>query len=180
MKITVSKYLNVRVGNPNLNAPCYQYIAPGSELDVDGQLYKGDPYDGIDTWLKDAAGNYYWSGGVDKNISFESVDYTFFLKNIDSEILNKKGENVTIVIIDGGVKFDKRFFNFDKVQSINIDNNPVSSEHGTFIAGIIAGVNNVFGIASEANIVSLKYKSDNTTIKDLLKNLIASLNVIWS
>ena len=54
MKLIVKdKYLNVRVGRPSINAPCSQYIAPGSEIEVDGLLYKGDPYESIDTWFKD-------------------------------------------------------------------------------------------------------------------------------
>ena len=67
MKVTVTKYLNVRVGKPSVNAPCYQYLAPGSILDVDGNIYKGDVFDGINTWLKDDSGNYYWVGGLDKD-----------------------------------------------------------------------------------------------------------------
>ncbi|MDB4922899.1 S8 family serine peptidase [Mucilaginibacter sp.] len=65
MKVTVKdKYLNVRVGKPLLSAPSYQYIAPGSQIEVDGKLYPGDPYEGNANWLKDAANNYYWAGGV--------------------------------------------------------------------------------------------------------------------
>jgi len=44
MKVTVTKYLNVRVGKPSVNAPCYQYLAPGSELEMHGNLYKGDSF----------------------------------------------------------------------------------------------------------------------------------------
>ena len=58
MKVTVKDYLNVRVGKPSVNAPCYQYIAPGSEIEVDGKLYTGDMYDGSDQWMKDEGGNY--------------------------------------------------------------------------------------------------------------------------
>ena len=64
MKVTVNKYLNVRVGEPSVNAPCYQYIAPGSELEVDGNTYKGDYFEGSNDWMKDEVGNYYWSGAV--------------------------------------------------------------------------------------------------------------------
>ena len=85
MKITVTKFLNVRVGKPSLNAPCYQYLAPGSELQTDGNLYKGDSYDGIDTWMKDNAGNYYWSGGVEKenlnNQLLADISGKWWLKN---------------------------------------------------------------------------------------------------
>ncbi|AYB30417.1 S8 family peptidase [Chryseolinea soli] len=64
MKVTVTQYLNVRVGKPSVNAPTFQYLSPGSELDVDGKLYKGDAFEGVNTWVKDQAANYYWSGGT--------------------------------------------------------------------------------------------------------------------
>ena len=65
MKVLVKHFLNVRAGKPSVNAPCYQYLAPGSEVEVDGKLYKGDQFEGINTWLKDDVDNYYWSGGVE-------------------------------------------------------------------------------------------------------------------
>src|ERR1700744_5797251 len=121
MKVTVTKYLNVRVGSPSLNAPCYQYIAPGSEIEVDGQLYTGDAYDGISTWLKDAGGNYYWSGGVDYKSAQSQGPTTNFqqfldqslsgsalsrivnygqLLNIDQQYKAKAGQGVTIAVVD--------------------------------------------------------------------------------
>ena len=58
MKVTVTKYLNVRVGKASVNAPSYQYLAPGTILEVEDKTYKGDKYEDKDDWLKDAAGNY--------------------------------------------------------------------------------------------------------------------------
>jgi subtilisin family serine protease len=174
IKVIVTKYLNVRVGSPSLNAPCYQYLAPGSELEVDGNLYKGDLFEGVDTWLKDAAGNYYWSDGVRNDLDFGGVDYKDFFKNID--IIKNQGQGVTIVIIDNGINVDPGFFDTARVQNVNIDNGPIVSDHGYFIAGIIAGKKNVIGIAPKANIISLKYKSDATSLKDILGNMVKALN----
>src|SRR5260221_6326526 len=104
MKVTVNKYLNVRVGKPSVNAPCYQYLAPGSELEVDGQSYPGDTYKDINTWLKDATGNYYWSGGVQNNFTKDqSLDYWFdLLEMIDVQKI-EEGENANILILDSGI-----------------------------------------------------------------------------
>ncbi len=109
MKVIVkNKYLNVRVGKPSVNAPCYQYIAPGSEIEVDGQLYKGDSFDGIDIWMKDGAGNYYWSGGVCgsdlKMIKGKSTFKWFNQLGIEDvwEEFNEKGKLAKIAILDTG------------------------------------------------------------------------------
>lgn len=109
MKVTVKDYLNVRIGKPSLNAPTYQYLAPGSELEVDGKLYQGDSYDGNDTWLKDEAGNHYWAGGVHLssplNISENNQSFKWF-KELGIETIwntyREKGENVCIAVLDTG------------------------------------------------------------------------------
>lgn len=122
MKVTVTKYLNVRIGKPSLNAPCYQYLAPGSEIEVDGQLYKGEEddgsYEGVDTWYKDEANNFYWSGGVETH-NFNN-EYSNNLRELQDsgkrtfrwfnhmnieEIWAKyktQGENVKVAILDTG------------------------------------------------------------------------------
>jgi hypothetical protein len=181
MKVIVKdNYLNVRVGAPRVNAPCYQYLAPGSELEVDGKLYKGDKYGeaGIDTWLKDAAGNYYWSGGVTGDTTFETIGQTDLLTSVSPAVLATKGENITTAIIDGGLKLNSSFLNASKTQIINIDQGPTTSDHGVFIAGIIAGIKDILGIANKTNLVSVKYKSDETDLENLLKNLVRSLDKV--
>jgi len=65
MKVTVTKNLNVRIGKPRLDAPNHEFLVPGSVIETDGKLYRGDVYDGNFFWYKDMAGNYYWSGGID-------------------------------------------------------------------------------------------------------------------
>ncbi len=138
MKVTVSKYLNVRVGKPSVNAPCYQYLSPGSELIVDGSLYKGDMYDGIDTWLKDEAGNYYWSGGVNmKPVSNITINYQDYLK--DFAWISNKGKGVVIAIIDTGVMMNPNYYDCSLIKQINLADNNDELYHGNFICGIIAG-----------------------------------------
>lgn len=134
MKVTVKdKYLNIRAGSPRLNAPCYQYLAPGSEIEVDGKLYKGDVYDDSDIWLKDEGDNYYWIGGVqhaipmseflkitepkpDNQITFPWFDH-LKIKNIWNTY-KQKGNLATVAILDTG--FSKS--NTDLLSKISIAN----------------------------------------------------------
>ncbi|PSL24082.1 S8 family peptidase [Chitinophaga ginsengisoli] len=118
MKVTVKdKYLNIRAGSPRLNAACYQYLAPGSKIEVDGKLYKGDVYDDSDIWLRDEGDNYYWIGGVQHAIpvseflkisiakSDSQITYPWFDHlNIKSiwNTYNEKGKNASVAILDTG------------------------------------------------------------------------------
>lgn len=169
MKVTVTKYLNVRVGKPSLNAPNYQYLAPGSILEIDGKLYDGDAYDGITTWCKDEAGNYYWSGGVE-DVSFinnpldifdglKVKDLTWNIKSFNIQELwqRTKGKGVNIAILDTGCSPHPNFK--DRIQTtrnfLNSSNNVADlSGHGTHVTGIIAsnGNNQVFGISPEVKL----------------------------
>ena len=117
MKVTVTRYLNVRVGRPSVNAPCFQFVSPGTELEVDGELYKGDAYDGIDTWFKDEAKNYYWSGGVRHSVrvaallevsapaSESKIEFGWFDKLGIKRTWDARGEKgalSTIAVLDTG------------------------------------------------------------------------------
>ena len=64
-QVTVKdQYLNVRQGQPSLNATTLPPLAPGTVVTVEDQLYNGDAYNGINTWYKDQGGNFLWSGDV--------------------------------------------------------------------------------------------------------------------
>jgi hypothetical protein len=67
MKVTVKDFLNVRVGKPSVNAPTFQFLAPGSILDVEEKFFDGDKLEGNSLWVKDEADNYYWSGGIQRD-----------------------------------------------------------------------------------------------------------------
>ncbi|MCK9205485.1 MAG: S8/S53 family peptidase [Salinivirgaceae bacterium] len=163
MKVTVNTNLNVRVGKPSLNAPCYQYLAPGSVLEIDGKLYKGDSYDGIDTWYKDEAGNYYWSGGVNKNLE-PIIGYPdWMLKLKIPEIWEySTGKNVGVAVIDTGIDSnndelpynEKKYFVFDEKVSLQDTHG-----HGTHCAGLIGARNkkgNIIGVAPNCNLFVCK------------------------
>lgn len=163
MKVTVKTFLNVRVGKPSVNAPCYQYLAPGTELEVDGNLYPGDRVEGIDTWLKDEAGNYYWSGGVNyAPIQTFTPESRQAEKIILSELiglktpLQGKGDGITIGIFDSGI--DLRHSSL-KAACISIDDflthpDPlIKCDHGTRVAGIIAANSDYLeGLAPESKL----------------------------
>lgn len=164
MKVTVSKYLNVRVGSPSVNAPCYQYLAPGTELEVDGNLYSGDPFDGNTNWYKDLAGNFYWSGGVDKEID----DVVEIDLNDPFTGYQGNGKNIGIAVFDSGVNpehlhLKNRIKYYENFIS-NSDKERIH-DHGHRVAGIIASddpsVNRnisdlyCFRVISRANTVDL-------------------------
>lgn len=162
MKVTVTKYLNVRVGKPSLNAPCYQYLAPGSEIEVEDQSYTGDSFDGINTWLKDGAGNYYWSGGLNYSPKeVEKNDYWFELLELHEVQKYELGDRSSILILDSGIRvhdkvFGKRILaqtNFVTASTtmLSID----ADRHGTHCAGLICGspLNQVSGVAPRSGLL---------------------------
>jgi len=173
VKVTVTKNLNVRVGKPSLNAPCYQYIAPGSELEVDGKLYTGDKYNGNDQWYKDEAGNYYWSGGVEapdeftvtntlntiKETSFDWWHREFQIQKV-WELLDNKGEGVNVVILDSGIDYNHPYFTCKiSGESVVGDKNDYLDNwnHGTLVSSIIAANgDDLIGIAPLINLHAIK------------------------
>jgi subtilisin family serine protease len=177
MKVTVNCNLNVRVGKPGLNAPSYQYLAPGSILEVDGKLYKGDSFDGIDTWYKDEAGNYYWSGGIKLNLLQtielqEMVNYNKLVQNIPDNWRVTEGKDIVIAIVDTGCSNHFALQNSIKDKYNSIKNNKnvddiSNSSHGTFISGIIAARNNpmINGIAPQVQLLIVKVSDDDTGIE---------------
>lgn len=159
MKVTITKYLNVRVGKPSVNAPCYQYLAPGSVLEVDGKLYDGDVFDGVTTWYKDEAGNYYWSGGVINslvpNIATTKFDINKFwwIKDFNIEKLweiNPTGSNVKVAVLDTGLSLPHPDLIINTMLLHDITNSQYGikdwSGHGTHISGIIKASHNEFGV----------------------------------
>ncbi|WP_333821464.1 S8 family peptidase [Ohtaekwangia sp.] len=160
MKVTVKDYLHVRVGRPSLTAPSYQYLAPGSELEVDGKLYNGDVYKGVNTWLKDAANNYYWSGGIDireivSAITLQEYNEADFWWHNDfnvSELWKKglTGDKIKIAVLDSGIALPHPDLIVNPANLKDLTNSPSGvadqTGHGTHVAGIIIASNNGFGV----------------------------------
>lgn len=168
MKVTVKNvFLNVRVGKPSVNAPCYQYLAPGSELEVDGQLYKGDAFEGSDLWYRDKAGNYYWAGGVQgtdtpspRVTDDQSAAYAYWhLQRHGIRSLHaggRTGEGVSICMIDSGVvRMHPDLADADMQQAAFNPANAVEDRlgHGTSCMGILAAQGKkLMGIAPRAKL----------------------------
>jgi subtilisin family serine protease len=195
MKFVVTKNLNVRVGAPSINSPCFQYISPGNIIEVDGIYYKGDLYDGIDLWLRDKAGNYYWSGGVineseGKNIivdpNFNLINYNNIILNIPNDWRLTNGRGINVAVFDTGINVAHK--DFDGIFNQNNTKNFSSSSsgiqdiynHGTQITGIIGARtstnNGIRGVAPECNLFVLKVGEDDGSF--LPTNIIKALE--WS
>jgi len=160
MKVTVKDYLNVRVGKPSLNADCYKYLRPGHELEVDGKLYKGDMFEGIDTWLKDDAGNHYWSGGVINRLPWWIEDF-----GIDEIWKSTRGENAVVILLDSGftecedVSIDRIQLKYSVIQN---DTGLDSYGHGTTMSSIICGKGlTIMGIAPACKLIHIKICEDS-------------------
>jgi len=200
MKVTVTKSLNVRVGRPSVNAPSYQYLAPGSELEVDGTLYKGDPYDGIDTWLKDAAGNYYWSGGVEsadaqtglqaqENIQqTDPVDYRKYIK-VQGPMPGENGAQIRIAVLDTGLNVTHTDIKRSNIFFGGIHNSWAEIEdhngHGTSICGLLCAEshteNGITGLVPSALLSIFKVLNDDLSVNvgkiaDALRSIVVDGN----
>ena len=175
MKVTVKTFLNVRVGKPSVNAPCYQYLAPGTELEVDGNLYPGDRVEGIDTWLKDEAGNYYWSGGVNNapetKVAPPVSDQYWWLNDYHIPYIHSlglTGKGIKVAVLDTGVCINHPVLSLntnlmhDVTESLSGVNDIYG--HGTHCIGIInasKGKYGQLGIAPDAIIFVCKITKDS-------------------
>lgn len=156
MKVIVKKYLNVRTGTPSVNAPCYNYLAPGSRIEVEANLVVGDSYQDNNLWYKGLDGSYYWSGGVDPIILHESGNKTSFnwFKELAIESIwekySERGENACIAVLDTGFKTDNSelsvaeadrnvFISYPDVKVCNTITDLMG--HGTRCASIIGSRN---------------------------------------
>ena len=158
MKVKVKHFLNVRVGKPSVNAPCYQYLAPGSEIDVDGKLYKGDHFEDINTWLKDDGDNYYWSGGVETVQPVAPAataglleSGVWWYKDFNVGELWRKGlngANVKIAVLDSGISLPHADLNIitTNLKDLTLSETGITdwTGHGTHVCGIIKA-NNLSG-----------------------------------
>lgn len=170
MKITVKeKNLNVRIGRPTVNAPCNRYLAPDTEVEVDGKLYNGDSYEGVSTWFRDVENNYYWSGGVevlpatDKHMGL--VNYNL-LVGVPPQVSATKGRGIKVAVLDSGVNGRHPDFGniFTQANTLDASRSAFGAEdkvgHGTHCLGIIGArttmLTGIIGVAPEAILYSIK------------------------
>jgi len=177
MKVTVTKYLNVRVGAPSVNAPCYNYLAPGSVIEVEEKTVPGDSYNDNNQWYKGFDGSYYWSGGVMPPTGLPALEVhsnynTGLLKNIPPALSSNKGKGVVVTVLDTGIyqahpdlanAFDPANFPAQNYSdSLKTDD---MNGHGTHVAGLIGGRGNkpdsVTGVAPACILQSIKVLRDD-------------------
>ncbi|WAC12443.1 S8 family peptidase [Dyadobacter pollutisoli] len=180
MKVTVKeRNLNVRASRPRLDAPTYQFLPPGSEIEVDGKLYQGDMFEGIDTWLRDDGDCYYWSGGVLPRI-IAPIERAILPKSLNNlveriiiqnqSLIKGSGENFIIGILDSGIDF--RHKSLENALIGNEENNlkgadpSLTNPHGTNVAGIMVGNEGfITGISPGSQIRSFKITDSNGNIE---------------
>ena len=176
MKVIVEKYLNARAGAPSVNATCPRYLAPGTELIVDGILYKGDRIDGNDDWMKDSSGNYYWTGGLripqglgpGAEGEAEITDYNSRFGGIPEALRTTRGRKIRVAILDSGIVSHpalkgavQRMSGFCGIPDDVTD----TTGHGTHCAGIIgARGDQLFGVAPACELVVAKVVAGNGMI----------------
>jgi subtilisin family serine protease len=188
MQLTVRKYVNVRVGKPSVNAPTYQYLAPGSILTVLDNEFNGDNYDGLNKWYRDAADNYYWKGAFLDPVTFDpNLTNSWFDKLKIREVWNiEKGTNSNVLILDTGInripgvfadlKADVYLASTAFTTAKSIDPNC----HGTHCAALIASREFApypVGVAPEAGLYVAKVSEsgqlkDSTTLKSALTEFV--------
>lgn len=187
MKVIVNTYLNVRVGAPSINAPCYQYLAPGTELLVEPTSFKGDKFEGSDEWLRDESGNYYWKGGVETEKSIISYNHWFDLLGIKAiwDTYGEKGESAKVLLLDSGI--NHKLSVFDGAININDSHNFIGDDkqikdnigHGTHCAGLIAARSSSYNVgiapASTLLIAKVAEKDKPITLKKALKEYLETI-----
>lgn len=180
MKVTVKDhYLNVRRSKPSVNAPVVRILAPGTEIETDGQLYKGDRFEGIDTWMKDPAGNYCWSGGVEKStdtLSFviqnlpplvTPFDIPALIKFNGAISLSSQGAGGFVAVLDSGIS-NTSLQQRTVVEKNFVKNVPDARDtfgHGTKVAGIICGSEKVIkSFSSRCSIINYRVADQNGVV----------------
>lgn len=165
MKVTVKDFVNVRVGKPSLNAPTYQYLAPGTVLEVEEQLYQGDLFEGSNHWLRDLAGNYYWAGATNYSSSgsMNPARYdAWHIKKYGIQAIHEKGltgKGVTVCIVDSGIVASHPGFDYSKISGKSFLNQQISEDyqddhgHGTKCAGVLsANGKSALGVAFDVRL----------------------------
>lgn len=177
MKVTVKDFLNVRVGKPDVNAPCYQYLAPGSVVEVEETFHLGDVYEGNNRWLKDPLDNYYWSGGVEQNDDLAKITNPFlfhveefwWIRNFGIGELWKKGltgKHIKVAVVDSGIAAHEDLsVPADRVRDFSGSATGAKDHtgHGTHVTGILNARNNgagIRGIADGAEVYAAKITND--------------------
>jgi subtilisin family serine protease len=189
---------------PQLNKRSFPVEDTADKSNITGVVFNGFRFQSIaqqsnnsGTWFQDVNGSFYWGGGVtmlpeiarpvpenaqqhiDNLFNGQKltgkIDYNFLL-NTNSEIKQTNGKGITVAIVDHPISKDKDLkFKNAIVRPIDVDH--PASDHATFIAGLIAGVSDISGIATDVTIVELPIRDENGFPQtDLIKKSIDFIN----
>ncbi|KAA5536780.1 S8/S53 family peptidase [Taibaiella lutea] len=186
MKAVVSKYLNVRSGEPKVlpdNNIGNKFFKPGETIDIADKL-EGETYKGNNIWYKLSDGTFVWSGGVDSSIEVAAVippissKTSSFIEGKMSwahdSIINKgfgivdawnklgtRGDGAAIAVFDTGITSNRA--DFMNIKMTGFRQVPHWSAidgdgHGTNCASMAAatGSSLLFGVAPEADLYVYK------------------------
>jgi hypothetical protein len=111
MKVTISKYLNARIGESSTHAACQFYQTPGKTIEIDDVLV-GESIDGNSIWYhcKDD-GCYYWAGGIAE----ESIGLQIFAPPIE---LKSKPVDFQYKLINNALSEFTRFFDQQNISAL--------------------------------------------------------------
>ncbi|MGV3596646.1 MAG: S8 family peptidase [Bacteroidota bacterium] len=158
MKVTVTTYLNRRLNTPQtLPDNKSGYLSPGDVIEV-ADVLQGQMIEGVDTWLKSADGNFFWSGGTNYNTL---TNYAARIVNMPQAWKDSQGKGITIALLDTGISPSHPFLKaaFSKYQNLAYAVPPLAtadkSGHGTAMAGLMAGT------VPAADIISIKVLTDD-------------------
>ncbi|WP_420601497.1 S8 family peptidase [Flagellimonas sp.] len=137
-------------------------------MEIDGNQYEGDLYDGVTTWYKDTAGNFYWSGGIDAKdaIPTEPSSSDFWFEKLDIghiwSMYEEQGDRCNVLILDTGINDNLNVFKdalnqapLNFVASSKTTKSIDKLRHGTHCAGLIASrpIDFEVGIAPQSKLI---------------------------
>ena len=186
MKGLVTTYLNERLAAPDLNAENPVYYEPGDVVEI-VDIVNGEAYEGIDVWYELDNGAYIWSGGVQGNRELElrmprrvdtnSDDYSFH-RYLDESLANGQlkrqidyrehlqisqelkvlgGKGVVVGVLDHPIRKDHMGFR-ESIRTFGGRSQlKPAIDHGTLMAGLIAGDSPIQGIARDAILLELPF-----------------------
>ncbi|MFH0843723.1 MAG: S8/S53 family peptidase [Bacteroidota bacterium] len=183
MRITVNNSVDVRHGEPKFSAPTYQHLVAGSEIEVDNKMYPGDQKNGISTWYKDAADNYYWSGDLSPDDGSDLLYPGWMVELKIPEIWKySTGKDVGVAVVDTGVDINNKDLPYNKDKYYVYDSNHTLEDkdgHGTHCLGLIGARNNSghkIGIAPECNLFVCKISEKSNFTEQQAKRYADAIN----
>ena len=184
MKMMVKQAWNGRLSEPKVSASKGKLTDQGGEIEV-AEIIQGENYQGVNTWIKDTAGEYYWGGVVDMyGYYYDKVDEVKKRFGVPAmwTKLNTYGIGSKVLVIDTGTCLNHQDLKINAANSNNLLNPGQDADdwdgHGTMSAGIIAGTgfNQVVGVAPQAELHITKIVNyartgfNNNLIASAIKN----------